>query len=98
MLAERDSGPELWISSGEARMRFVSDGDIIRVHNRRGAFEAKAHITDQIPAGVVWMRDGCVGMNRVTSGAPVLPVKALGLFNFTVGQSDFGAMVEVTPT
>ncbi len=44
------------------------------------------------------MRDGCVGMNRVTSGAPVLPEKALGLFHFTVGQAEFGAMVEVAST
>jgi anaerobic selenocysteine-containing dehydrogenase len=97
MLAERDPGPELWISSGDAQTRSVTDGDIIRVHNRRGAFEAKAHVTDQIPAGAVWIRDGCIGLNRVTSGAPVLPAKALGIFGFTVGQSEFGAMVEVTP-
>jgi anaerobic selenocysteine-containing dehydrogenase len=98
MLAERDPGPELWISSVDARTRSLSDGDLIRVHNRRGAFEAKAHVTDQIPPGAVWIRDGCVGLNRVTSGAPVLPAEALSIFRFAVGQSEFGAMVEVTPT
>jgi anaerobic selenocysteine-containing dehydrogenase len=96
MLAERDPGPELWISLGDARTRSLSDGDTIRVYNHRSAFEAKAHVTDQIPTGVVWIRDGCVGLNRVTSGAPALPATALGIFPFTVGQSDFGAMVEVT--
>lgn len=98
MLADRDPGPELWISSDDARARSLSDGDAIRVHNLRGAFEAKAHVTDQIPTGAVWIRDGCVGLNRVTSGAPALPVEALGIFAFTVGQSDFGAMVEVAHT
>jgi hypothetical protein len=44
------------------------------------------------------MRDGCLGMNRVTSGAPVLPEKALGLFGFTVGQAEYEAMVEVVAT
>jgi anaerobic selenocysteine-containing dehydrogenase len=98
MLAERDPGPELWISPDDARVRDLADSDAIRVYNRRGAFEAKAHITDQIPTGVVWMRDGCLGMNRVTSGAPVLPEKALGLFRFTVGQAEYEAMVEVVAT
>lgn len=98
MLAERDPGPELWISPDDAHVRDLADSDAIRVYNRRGAFEAKAHITDQIPTGVVWMRDGCLGMNRVTSGAPVLPEKALGLFRFTVGQAEYEAMVEVVAT
>lgn len=98
MLAERDPGPELWISPEDARARHLADGDPIRVYNRRGAFEAKAHFTEQIPAGVVWMRDGCVGGNRVTSGAPVLPEKALDLFHFSVGQSEYEAMVEVAAT
>ncbi len=96
MLAERDPGPELWMSPDDAGTRALSDGDDIRIHNRRGGFEAKAHVTDRIPAGVVWMRDGCVGLNKVTSGAPVLPREALDLFAFTVGQADFGAMVQVT--
>jgi hypothetical protein len=41
------------------------------------------------------MRDGCPGLNRVTSGTPVLPETALGLFPFTVGQAEYAAMVEV---
>ena len=41
------------------------------------------------------MRDGCEGLNRVTSGAPVLPETALNLFPFTVGQAAYDAMVEV---
>jgi anaerobic selenocysteine-containing dehydrogenase len=95
LLAERDSGPLLWISPDDAARRGLAEGDAIRVYNRRGAFAAKAHVTPRIQAGVVWMRDGCVGLNQVTSGAAVLPETALGLFHFTVGQADYGAMVEV---
>lgn len=95
MLAERDAGPELWISPDDAASRGLTEGEVSRIYNRRGAFEAKAHITDRIPPGVVWMRDGCLGMNRVTSGAPILPDSALGLFGFTVGQAEYEAMVEV---
>jgi anaerobic selenocysteine-containing dehydrogenase len=98
MLAERDPGPELWISPDDARVRDLTHGDTSRVYNSRGAFEAKAHITDQVPPGVVWMRDGCLGMNRVTSGAPALPDTAIGLFGFTVGQAEYQALVEVTAT
>ena len=95
MLAARDAGAQLWISPDDAKGRELSEGDAIRVYNHRGAFAAQAHITDRIPPGVVWMRDGCVGLNQVTSGAAVLPDKALGLFHFTVGQAQYEAMVEV---
>ena len=48
-----------------------------------------------MPPGIVWMRDGCIGLNRVTSGAPVLPEGALDFFCFTVGRAHHGARVEV---
>jgi len=67
----------------------------VRVYNRRGSFETTARVTEQMSPGVVWMRDGCIGLNRVTSGARVLPETALGLFHFTVGQSEYEATVEV---
>ena len=95
LLAERDPGPQLWLSPGDAAKRRLADGDTIRVFNGRGEFAAKAHVTGHIPDGVAWMRDGCVGLNRVTSGAPALPEAALGLFPFTVGQATYEAMVEV---
>jgi anaerobic selenocysteine-containing dehydrogenase len=95
MLAERDAGPQLWISPDDAARRGLAEGDAIGVYNNRGAFAAKAHVTGRIPAGVVWMRDGWVGLNQVTSGSPVLPETALGLFQFTVGQANYRAMVEV---
>ena len=41
------------------------------------------------------MRDGCVGLNQVTSSKPVLPEAALRLFQFTVGQAEYDAMIEV---
>ncbi|MBV8120029.1 MAG: molybdopterin-dependent oxidoreductase, partial [Alphaproteobacteria bacterium] len=95
LLAKRDAGPQLWISPDDAARRGLAEGDAIGVYNDRGGFAAKAHVTGRIPAGVVWMRDGCVGLNQVTSGAPVLPDTALDLFHFTVGQANYGAMVEV---
>lgn len=95
MLAERDPGPELWMSPSDAQARNLSDGDGIRVYNQRGAFEATAHVTDLVPAHVVWMKDGSLSLNRVTSGEPVVPEGALDLFAFTVGQAEYTALVEV---
>ena len=95
LLAERDRGPALWISPTDAKTRDLADGGPARVYNQQGAFEAMAHVTARIPPGVIWMRDGCPGMNRVTSGAPVLPEAALGIFQFSVGQAEYTAMVDV---
>lgn len=94
-LAERDPGPELWLSPADAAARGLAHDQAIRVFNGRGAFPARAHVTDKVPVGTVWMRDGIEGLNRVTSGAPVLPEAALAMFGFSVGQAEFGARVEV---
>jgi anaerobic selenocysteine-containing dehydrogenase len=96
-LRERNRGPELWISPGDAEMRGLLNGDAIRIHNERGSFQARAQVTEKTPIGVVWMRDGWSGLNNLTSGVPVLPTDALTLFPFTVGQASFDAMVEVSP-
>jgi len=45
--------------------------------------------------GAVWIRDGWVGLNRLTSNEAVLTGDALRLFPFSVGQADYGAKVEV---
>ncbi len=96
LLAKRDPGGILWLSPADAMARGLGDGDAIRIFNHRGAFDAKAHVTDQIPSGVVWMRDGVAGLNNVTSGDKVLPDNALDFFYFTVGSAKFAANVEVT--
>src|SRR5262245_58406350 len=38
------------------------------------------HITDDVPPDVVWIRDRWVGLNRLTSGDPVLTGDTLNLF------------------
>jgi hypothetical protein len=54
-----------------------------------------AHITDDVPSGVVWIRDGWVGLNHLTSGDAVLTGDALSLLPFSVGQADYCARVQV---
>jgi anaerobic selenocysteine-containing dehydrogenase len=94
-LARRDPEPVLWISPHDAGMRGLADADPIRIFNRRGEFRARARVTDRIPAGTVWMRDGWTGLNVLTSGAPALPDPAVDVFDFSAGQAEFDAAVEV---
>lgn len=94
-LAARESEPSLWLSAEDAAAREVAHGAAIRVYNQRGELLAKAHVTDKIPAGTVWMRDGWPALNRLTAGEPVLPDAAVDLFGFSAGQASFDAMVEV---
>jgi anaerobic selenocysteine-containing dehydrogenase len=94
-LARRDTEPTLWISIADAAVRQLVEGAAIRIFNERGELAARAHVTDRIPAGTVWMRDGWTGLNRLTAGSAVLPDAAVDLFAFSAGQAAFDATVEV---
>jgi anaerobic selenocysteine-containing dehydrogenase len=94
-LARRESEPQVWISVADAAARGLADGAAIRVWNARGELAARAHVTDRIPAGTLWLRDGWPGLNVLTEGAPVLPDAAADRFAFSAGQSTFDARVEV---
>jgi anaerobic selenocysteine-containing dehydrogenase len=97
-LAKHDNAPQLWISRVDANARQLANGDAIKIYNERGEFGAMAHITDDVPPGVVWIRDGWVGLNHLTSGDAVLTGDALNQFPFSVGQADYGVRVEVART
>src|SRR5215470_4071598 len=94
-LAKRELEATLWISPDDAAARKLGHGAAIRMFNQRGEMRARAHVTDRIPTGTVWMRDGWPGLNSLTGGAPVLPDAAVDLFDFSGGQAMFDAMVEV---
>jgi anaerobic selenocysteine-containing dehydrogenase len=96
-LAAADPEPSLWISPDDAVERRVKDGDTIRVFNHRGEMQARARVTDDVPKGTVWMRDGWLGLNTLTDGAAVLPDEAVDTFGFSGGQASFDAAVEVAP-
>jgi len=95
-LARADPDPRLWIALADAETRGIAEGDGIRIFNQRGEMRARAHVTDRIPPGTVWIRDGWEGLNTLTSGAPVLPDPAVDLFGFSGGQADFEASVDVS--
>jgi anaerobic selenocysteine-containing dehydrogenase len=95
--AKLDPVPRLWMSPVDAASRGLQDGAPIRIYNERGEFQAYAQVTERMPSGTVWMRDGWEGLNRLTSGAPAIPDAAVDIFNFSAGQAAFDATVEVTP-
>jgi len=96
-LARRETEPGLWISPADAAARELADGAAIRIYNQRGELRARARVTNHVPAGTVWMRDGWPGLNTLTSGAAVLPDAAVDVFAFSAGQASFDARVEVAP-
>jgi anaerobic selenocysteine-containing dehydrogenase len=97
-LAKADPEPQLWISSPDAAERGIADGGGIRVFNGQGEMNARALVTDRVPPGTVWMRDGWAGLNTLTSGAAVLPDAAVDAFDgFSGGQAEFEARVDVAP-
>ncbi len=95
-LSKHNKEPELWLSPEDAAARNIENKDWIRIHNQRGEMEARALVTDKIAKGIVWMRDGWQGINRLTNSAPCLPDAAVDLFAFSAGQSAFDAMVEIS--
>ena len=90
-MARHNTAPQLWIFRIDAEARQLSSGDGIKIYNERGEFGAKAYVTDDVPPGVVWIRDGWVGLNHFTFDEVVLTGDALSLIPFSVGQSDYGA-------
>ncbi|HEU4644637.1 MAG TPA: molybdopterin-dependent oxidoreductase [Burkholderiales bacterium] len=94
-LARRESEAQLWVASADAAERRVTEGAAIRIFNERGELSARAHVSDRIPAGTVWVRDGWPGLNRLTAGTAVLPDAAVDLFAFSAGQASFDARVDV---
>jgi anaerobic selenocysteine-containing dehydrogenase len=97
-LARRESEPRVWISTVDAALRGLSDGELIRLYNAKGELQSRAHVTELIPAGTLWLRDGWPGLNALTESSPVLPDTAVDRFAFSAGQSTFNARVEVQAT
>jgi len=57
-----------------------TNGGAIKIYDERGEFGARARITDDVLRGVVWIRDGWVGLKHLTSGDAVLTGDALKSF------------------
>jgi anaerobic selenocysteine-containing dehydrogenase len=94
-LAKVNPGPELWISPVDAQDRAIRQDDPIELFNDRGRAEATAKVTDDVPPGLVWMRDGWVAVNSLTSNDPCMPVSASEALSIPGGQATYEALIEV---
>jgi anaerobic selenocysteine-containing dehydrogenase len=92
-LAKADPEPRLWMNPEDARPRGIVDGSPIQLRNDRGMMTARAEVTDRVPPGVVWMRDGWRGTNDLTSGGRAVPDAAAKVF--PAGQAAYEARIEV---
>jgi anaerobic selenocysteine-containing dehydrogenase len=95
-LVRNEPEPEVWIAPADAAARGLANGDAVHVHNDRGALEARARVTADVPAGVVWMHDGWPGVNRLTSSEDALPDEAVARSPIPAGQAAYEALVEVS--
>jgi anaerobic selenocysteine-containing dehydrogenase len=94
-LAKVNPGPELWISPTDAVDRGVGHGDAIEIVNDRATVKATARVTEDVPPGVVWMRDGWVAVNRLTSNESCMTSEQAEAFSIIGGQATYEALVEV---
>lgn len=94
-LARREQEPQVWLAPTDAAARHISDGSPIRLYNAKGSLAARAHVTERMQAGAVWVRDGWPNLNQLTASGAVLPDQAVDIFAFSAGQSSFDAKVEV---
>lgn len=92
-LARADPEPTLWLGSEDASARGINDGDAIRIFNHRGEMRAKAHVTERVPGGVVWMHDGWRGINQLTSSARQVSDEIAK--TFPAGSASYEARVQV---
>ncbi|MBO0702997.1 MAG: molybdopterin-dependent oxidoreductase, partial [Candidatus Dormibacteraeota bacterium] len=93
-LARADPEPRLWIAPTDAGARGIADGERVRLHNARGEMVAVASVTDRVPAGTVWMRDGWLGINDLTDPGRTVPDAAVHAFS-PAGSARFDARIEV---
>ncbi len=94
-LKKHNKQPELWLAIEDAEPRSIQNGDEIVIFNHQGRFRAEAIVTDKIPSGTVWMRDGWSGINSLTSSQRCVPDAVVDRFAFSAGQAAYDAYVDV---
>jgi anaerobic selenocysteine-containing dehydrogenase len=95
-LAKAEPFPLLWIHPEDASARAIQSGDHIEMYNERGAFLVRSRVTADIQPGVVWMRAGWAGVNRLTScTASMSPEAAMAIPGIPGGQAAYEAMVQL---
>ena len=53
LLSDKEGGPTLEIHPTDAESRRITTGEVVKIFNDRGSFQAKAVVTDRVRAGVL---------------------------------------------
>jgi anaerobic selenocysteine-containing dehydrogenase len=96
VFVRRESGPSLTIHPKDAQARGIADGQMVRTFNDRGAFLAKARVSDDARPGVVvglsvWWSKMCPGGRNANA------VTSQGLTDMGGGATFYDALVDVAP-
>ncbi len=90
---QAEKEPFLEIHPDDAGVRGIGDGDTLRIFNDRGAFTAKARITDKTRNGVVVALS--VWWKKLTDGTNANDVTSQELTDFGAAATFYDALVEV---
>ena len=96
-LARKDPEPKLWISPDDAASRGIQDGQRIRAFTDRGELRLRALVTPKVKPGVVWSRDGWLGLNSLASNEAALPLEVTDVLPIPGGQAAYEALIQVAP-
>lgn len=94
VFVRRESEPSLTIHPDDAARRGIRDGDVVRTFNDRGAFEAKARVSDAARKGVVvglsiWWAKMCPGGRNANA------VTGQEITDLGAGATFYDALVDV---
>jgi anaerobic selenocysteine-containing dehydrogenase len=96
VFVRRESGPSLTVNPLDATPRGIRDGQMVRVFNDRGAFLARARVSEAARPGVVvglsiWWAKMCPGGRNANA------VTSQELTDMGGGATFYDVLVEVTP-
>jgi anaerobic selenocysteine-containing dehydrogenase len=96
VFVRRESGPSLTIHPSDAAARGIADGQMVRTFNDRGAFLAKARVSDDARPGVVvglsvWWAKMCPGGRNANA------VTSQELTDMGGGATFYDTLVDVAP-
>jgi anaerobic selenocysteine-containing dehydrogenase len=96
VFVRRESGPSLTIHPADAAARGIADGQMVRTFNDRGAFLARARVSDDARPGVVvglsvWWSKMCPGGRNANA------VTSQELTDMGGGATFYDALVDVAP-
>jgi anaerobic selenocysteine-containing dehydrogenase len=92
----REGEPSITIHPEDAGRRNLRDGQMVRIFNDRGSFQAKAHVSDAARPGVVvglsiWWAKMCPGGRNANA------VTGQELTDMGGGATFYDVLVEVAP-